>query len=149
VAAIDRALAGIDPSRVRLHLCWGNYEGPHHLDAPLAQLLPPVLAGRPTMISFEAANPRHEHEWEIVSDLAVGDDKVLLPGVVDTLTNIVEHPRLIAQRLERFASVVGPERVVASTDCGFGTFVGFGRVGAQVAEMKLRAMAEGAALVRA
>jgi 5-methyltetrahydropteroyltriglutamate--homocysteine methyltransferase len=148
VAAIDRALAGIDPSRVRLHMCWGNYEGPHHLDAPLAELLPPVLAARPAMISFEGANPRHEHEWADLADVAIPDDKILMPGVVDTLNNIVEHPRLIAQRLERYAGVVGPERVIASTDCGFGTFVGFGRVGAQVAEMKLRAMAEGAALVR-
>ncbi|MFC5138731.1 cobalamin-independent methionine synthase II family protein [Actinomycetospora rhizophila] len=148
VAAIDRALEGIDPARVRLHLCWGNYEGPHHFDAPLAELLPPVLAGTPAMISFEAANPRHEHEWADVATLAIPDDKVLLPGVVDTLNNIVEHPRLIAQRLERYAGVVGTDRVIASTDCGFGTFVGFGRVGAQVAEMKLRAMAEGAALVR-
>ncbi|NMO93587.1 cobalamin-independent methionine synthase II family protein [Actinomycetospora sp. TBRC 11914] len=147
VAAIDRALEGIDPSRVRLHLCWGNYEGPHHLDAPLAELLPAVLAGRPRMISFEAANPRHEHEWEDVRRLAIPDDVVLVPGVVDTLNNIVEHPRLVAQRLRRYADVVGPERVIASTDCGFGTFVGFGRVGAQVAQMKLQAMAEGAALV--
>jgi 5-methyltetrahydropteroyltriglutamate--homocysteine methyltransferase len=147
VAAIDRALEGIDPSRVRLHLCWGNYEGPHHLDAPLAELLPAVLAGRPRMISFEAANPRHEHEWEDVRGLAIPEDVVLMPGVVDTLNNIVEHPRLIAQRLRRYADVVGPERVIASTDCGFGTFVGFGRVGAQVAQMKLQAMAEGAALV--
>jgi 5-methyltetrahydropteroyltriglutamate--homocysteine methyltransferase len=148
VAAIDRALEGIDPTRVRLHLCWGNYEGPHHLDAPLAELLPPVLAGRPRMISFEAANPRHEHEWADLGGLDIPDDTVLMPGVVDTLNNIVEHPRLIAQRLERVAAVVGPERVIASTDCGFGTFVGFGRVGPRVAEMKLRAMAEGAALVR-
>jgi 5-methyltetrahydropteroyltriglutamate--homocysteine methyltransferase len=147
VAAIDRALEGIDPSRVRLHLCWGNYEGPHHLDVPLAELLPAVLAGRPRMISFEAANPRHEHEWEDVRGLAIPEDVVLMPGVVDTLNNIVEHPRLIAQRLRRYADVVGPERVIASTDCGFGTFVGFGRVGAQVAQMKLQAMAEGAALV--
>jgi 5-methyltetrahydropteroyltriglutamate--homocysteine methyltransferase len=147
MAAIDRALEGIDPSRVRLHLCWGNYEGPHHLDAPLAELLPPVLAGRPRMISFEAANPRHEHEWEDVRSLSIPDDVVLMPGVVDTLNNIVEHPRLIAQRLQRYVDVVGPERVIAGTDCGFGTFVGFGRVGAQVAQMKLTAMAEGAALV--
>ncbi len=148
MAAIDRALEGIDPTRVRLHMCWGNYEGPHHLDAPLVELLPTVLAGRPTMISFEAANPRHEHEWADLASITIPDDTVLMPGVVDTLNNIVEHPRLIAQRLERYAAVVGPERVIASTDCGFGTFVGFGRVGAQVAEMKLRAMAEGAALVR-
>jgi len=149
MAAIDRALQGIDPSRVRLHLCWGNYEGPHHFDAPLAELLPPVLAGRPQTISFEAANPRHEHEWADVAETAIPDDKVLLPGVVDTLNNIVEHPRLIAQRLERYARIVGADRVMAGTDCGFGTFVGFGRVGPTVAEMKLRAIAEGAQLVRA
>ena len=147
VAAIDRALEGIDPSRVRLHMCWGNYEGPHHLDAPLRELIRPVLAGRPAMISFEAANPRHEHEWEEFATLDVPDDKVLLPGVIDTLTNFVEHPRLVAQRIERFAQYVGPERVIASADCGFGTFVGFGQVGARVAEMKLAALAEGARLV--
>ncbi len=149
VAAIDRALAGIDPQRVRLHMCWGNYEGPHHLDAPLRELIEPVLAGRPTMISFEAANPRHEHEWEEFETLALPDDKIILPGVIDTLTNFVEHPRLVAQRIERFARLVGPERVIASADCGFGTFVGFGRVGAQVAEMKLTALAEGARLASA
>jgi 5-methyltetrahydropteroyltriglutamate--homocysteine methyltransferase len=148
VAAIDRALRGIDPARVRLHMCWGNYEGPHHLDAPLSELIGPVLAGAPAMVSFEAANPRHEHEWEVFESLDVPDDKVLLPGVIDTLTNFVEHPRLVAQRIERFARILGPDRVVASTDCGFGTFVGFGQVGARVAEMKLEALAQGAAQVR-
>jgi 5-methyltetrahydropteroyltriglutamate--homocysteine methyltransferase len=146
VAAIDRALEGIDPRRVRLHMCWGNYEGPHHLDAPLRELIEPVLAGRPGMISFEAANPRHEHEWEEFETLALPEDKIILPGVVDTLTNFVEHPRLVAQRIERYARLVGPERVIASTDCGFGTFVGFGQVGGRVAEMKLQALAEGARL---
>ncbi len=148
VAAIDRALEGIDPRRVRLHMCWGNYEGPHHLDAPLSELIEPVLAGTPAMISFEAANPRHEHEWEQFESLRLPDDKVILPGVIDTLTNFVEHPRLVAQRLERYARLVGPERVIASTDCGFGTFVGFGQVGARVAEMKLRALVQGASQVR-
>ena len=147
VAAIDRALEGIDPQRVRLHMCWGNYEGPHHLDAPLRELIEPVLAGRPAMISFEAANPRHEHEWEEFETLTLPEDKVILPGVIDTLTNFVEHPRLVAQRIERYARLVGPERVIASADCGFGTFVGFGQVGARVAEMKLQALAEGARLV--
>ena len=99
------------------------------------------------MLSFEAANPRHEHEWEEFDSFDIPDDKVLLPGVIDTLTNFVEHPRLVAQRLERYARVVGPERVIGSADCGFGTFVGFGQVGARVAEMKLAALAEGAALV--
>jgi 5-methyltetrahydropteroyltriglutamate--homocysteine methyltransferase len=148
LAAIERALDGIDPARVRLHICWGNYEGPHHLDAPLTDLIRPILAGSPTMVSFEAANPRHEHEWEDFEALDVPDDKVLLPGVIDTLTNFVEHPRLVAQRIERFARIVGPERVIASTDCGFGTFVGFGQVGARVAELKLEALAQGAAQVR-
>jgi 5-methyltetrahydropteroyltriglutamate--homocysteine methyltransferase len=147
VAAIARALQGIDGARVRLHMCWGNYEGPHHLDAPLRELIGPVLDCTPAMISFEAANPRHEHEWEEFETFDIPGDKVLLPGVIDTLTNFVEHPRLVAQRLERYARVVGPERVIASTDCGFGTFVGFGQVGARVAEMKLAALAEGAALV--
>jgi 5-methyltetrahydropteroyltriglutamate--homocysteine methyltransferase len=147
VAAIERALEGIDGDRVRLHLCWGNYEGPHHLDAPLGELIGPVLACKSAMLSFEAANPRHEHEWEEFDAFDIPDDKVLLPGVIDTLTNFVEHPRLVAQRLERYARVVGPERVIGSADCGFGTFVGFGQVGARVAEMKLAALAEGAALV--
>lgn len=147
VAAIDRALEGVDPTRVRIHLCWGNYEGPHHLDAPLRELIEPVVAGRPAMISFEAANPRHEHEWEEFETLALPDDKVILPGVIDTLTNFVEHPRLVAQRIERYARLVGPDRVIASADCGFGTFVGFGEVGARVAEMKLQALAEGARMV--
>src|SRR4051794_843157 len=147
VAAIARALEGIDGDRVRLHMCWGNYESPHHLDAPLRELIGPVLASTPAMISFEAANPRHEHEWEEFETFDIPGEKVLLPGVIDTLTNFVEHPRLVAQRLERYARVVGPERVIASTDCGFGTFVGFGQVGARVAEMKLAALAEGAALV--
>ena len=147
VSALNRALAGIAPQRVRLHLCWGNYEGPHHLDAPLTDLIGPVLAARASMISFEAANPRHAHELQDLETLDIPGDTVLLPGVVDTLTNIVEHPRLIAERLGRVARLVGPERVIASTDCGFGTFVGFGRVGRQVAEMKLQAIAEGAQLV--
>jgi 5-methyltetrahydropteroyltriglutamate--homocysteine methyltransferase len=149
VAAIDRALEGIDPGRVRLHICWGNYEGPHHFDVPLRELIEPVLAGRPTMISFEAANPRHEHEWEVFETVQLPDDKIILPGVIDTLTNFVEHPRLIAQRLERYTRLVGPERVIASADCGFGTFVGFGQVGARVAELKLQALAEGARLASA
>jgi len=148
VAAIDRALQGIDPSRVRLHLCWGNYEGPHHFDVPLREIIEPVLAGAPATISFEAANPRHEHEWEDLQEVAIPDDKVLMPGVIDTLTNVVEHPRLVAQRLERYARVVGPDRVLAGTDCGFGTFVGFGQVGARVAELKLEALAQGADGVR-
>jgi 5-methyltetrahydropteroyltriglutamate--homocysteine methyltransferase len=148
VAAIDRALEGIDPRRVRLHMCWGNYEGPHHLDAPLDELIEPVLAGAAAMISFEAANPRHAHEWEQFQTIRLPDDKIILPGVIDTLTNFVEHPRLVAQRIERYARLVGPERVIASTDCGFGTFVGFGQVGARVAEMKLEALVQGAAQVR-
>jgi 5-methyltetrahydropteroyltriglutamate--homocysteine methyltransferase len=146
VAAIDRALEGVDPQKVRLHMCWGNYEGPHHHDAPLRELIEPVLAGKPAMISFEAANPRHEHEWEEFETLALPDDKIIMPGVIDTLTNFVEHPRLVAQRLERYVRFVGPERVIASADCGFGTFVGFGQVGARVAEMKLQSLVEGARL---
>lgn len=144
IAAINRALNGIDPQRVRLHMCWGNYEGPHHLDTPLSELINPVLAGLPTMIAFESANPRHEHEWEVFETVTVPDDKILLPGVINTMTNFVEHPRLIAQRLERFARIVGPERVIANSDCGFGTFVGFGQVGSKVVEMKLQSLAEGA-----
>jgi 5-methyltetrahydropteroyltriglutamate--homocysteine methyltransferase len=148
IAATTRALKNINPRRVRLHMCWGNYEGPHHLDAPLSELIESVLASPAAMLSFEAANPRHEHEWEIFETVNVPGDKILMPGVIDTLTNIVEHPRLIAQRVERFARVVGSDRLIASSDCGFGTFVGFGQVGARVAEMKLQTLSEGARLAR-
>jgi 5-methyltetrahydropteroyltriglutamate--homocysteine methyltransferase len=132
---------------MRIHLCWGNYEGPHHLDSGLADVIDIVLSNaRPAAVGFEAANPRHEHEWEIFRDVAIPDDKVLIPGVIDTTTNFVEHPRLVAQRIGRFADLVGRERVVAGTDCGFGTFAGVGSVFSDVVWLKLESLVEGARL---
>ncbi|HRW02068.1 MAG TPA: hypothetical protein P5314_09845 [Tetrasphaera sp.] len=109
-----------------MHVCWGNYEGPHDRDIPLERIIGLILKARPATILFESANPRHEHEWVVWRDAAIPDEKVLAPGLIDTCTNYIEHPELIAQRIERFASIVGAERVIASTDCGFGTFAGYG-----------------------
>jgi 5-methyltetrahydropteroyltriglutamate--homocysteine methyltransferase len=144
VAALNAALAGIPPERVRLHLCWGNYEGPHTHDIPLARLLPTVLKIRAGAISFEAANPRHEHEWSVFRDIRLPEDRVILPGVLDSCTNYVEHPDLVAERLCRFAEVVGRDRVVASSDCGFATVADWNTVDPDIVWMKLEAMAEGA-----
>jgi 5-methyltetrahydropteroyltriglutamate--homocysteine methyltransferase len=146
LGALNAALEGIAADRVRLHLCWGNYAGPHHHDIPLEQVLEPALRAIPQTVSFEGANPRHEHEWETLASMTIPDDKVLSPGVIDTKTNVVEHPRLIAQRIARYADIVGRERVLPGTDCGFGTFTGFGLVEPDVAWMKLEALAEGAEL---
>ena len=147
VEAINVATRDLDPESLRIHLCWGNYEGPHHLDTGLAEVLTVLLAAaRPAGIGFEAANPRHEHEWEVFRDLAVPADKVIVPGVIDTTTNFVEHPRLVAQRIGRFAELVGCERVVAGADCGFGTFAGVGSVFADVVWMKLESLVAGAEL---
>jgi 5-methyltetrahydropteroyltriglutamate--homocysteine methyltransferase len=145
VEALNHATRDIPPDRLRMHLCWGNYEGPHHHDIPLADIIGEVLKARPMAISFEAANPRHEHEWTLFEDLKLPDDKVLIPGVVDSTTNYVEHPDLVAQRIVRFAEVVGRERVIASTDCGFGTFAGYGKIDPEIAWLKLGALVEGAA----
>jgi 5-methyltetrahydropteroyltriglutamate--homocysteine methyltransferase len=132
-----------------MHLCWGNYEGPHIHDVPLADILPLVLKARPSAVSFEAANPRHEHEWRVFEDIKLPDDKVIVPGVIDSTTNYVEHPELVAQRLRNFASVVGRERVIAGSDCGFGTFAGLAAVASDVVFAKLESMAEGARLASA
>ncbi len=146
VAALNEAVADLPPDRMRMHICWGNYEGPHHMDVALTEVLPAVFEAKPTAISFEAANPRHEHEWEDLGKLTIPDGKVLVPGVIDVKTNVLEHPRLVAQRIGRFAGIVGRERVIAGTDCGFGTFVGFGAINDSVAWLKLGALAEGARL---
>jgi 5-methyltetrahydropteroyltriglutamate--homocysteine methyltransferase len=147
IEALNHALANVPASSARLHLCWGNYEGPHHFDIPLQKILPIVLKGKPQAISFEAANPRHAHEWTVWRDTKLPDDKVLIPGVVDTCTNYVEHPELIAQRICQFADIVGRERVLAGTDCGFATFVGHtGRVDPEIAFQKLASLVEGAKL---
>jgi 5-methyltetrahydropteroyltriglutamate--homocysteine methyltransferase len=129
-----------------MHVCWGNYEGPHVLDIPIAKILPAVLKAKPAGLLIEAANPRHAHEWTVWSEIALPDDKYLVPGVVDTTTNFVEHPELVAERIVRFAELVGSDRVVAGTDCGFGTLAGSGAVHPSICWPKLRALAEGARL---
>jgi 5-methyltetrahydropteroyltriglutamate--homocysteine methyltransferase len=147
VEALNQALANVAASSVRMHICWGNYEGPHDFDIPVQKILPIILKGKAQAISFEAANPRHAHEWTVWRDAKLPDDKVLIPGVLDTLTNFIEHPELVAQRICQFADIVGRERVIAGTDCGFATFVGHaGRVDPEIAFRKLGAMVEGAAL---
>ncbi len=143
VEALNHALSGIAPEQVRIHLCWGNYEGPHHHDVALRDIIDIVLKARAGAISYEAANPRHEHEWEVFSKVKLPDGKALIPGVIDSVSNFIEHPELIAQRLCRVADLVGRENVMAGTDCGFGT-VGVSRVDGEIAWAKLRAMADGA-----
>ncbi len=146
VEAINQALRDIPADRVRLHLCWGNYEGPHHLDIGVEKIIDAVLHAKPQTILFEAANPRHAHEWVIWKDAKIPDDKVLAPGVLETTSNFIEHPELVAQRIETYAGIVGPERVIAGTDCGFGTWSGFGPIDETICWAKLRTMAEGAEL---
>ncbi len=144
VAALNAALAGIPPDRVRLHLCWGNYEGPHTLDVPIARLLPTVLGIHAGFLSFEGANPRHAHEWRVFEEFKLPDDKCIIPGVLDSSTNYVEHPDLVAERLLNYAGLVGRDRVIGGSDCGFSTFAGFGAVDPDIVWMKLAALAEGA-----
>ncbi|MBO9601975.1 MAG: cobalamin-independent methionine synthase II family protein [Novosphingobium sp.] len=145
VEALNAATANIPPERLRMHVCWGNYEGPHDFDIPLEKIIDIVLAARPQTILFEGANPRHEHEWIVwkAADLA---DKILAPGLVDSCSNYLETAELIAQRLERFATFVGKDRLIASTDCGFGTFAGYGKIDPSVAWKKLAVLREGADL---
>jgi 5-methyltetrahydropteroyltriglutamate--homocysteine methyltransferase len=149
VEALNAATAGIPAEKLRMHVCWGNYEGPHDHDIPLERVLGLVLSARPATILFEAANARHEHEWQVWAGASIPEDKVLAPGLIDTRSNCVEHPELIAQRLERFVGIVGAERVIASTDCGFGTFAGYGKIDPEVTWKKLRALREGADRVAA
>lgn len=146
VEALNQAVADIPPDRMRLHLCWGNYEGPHHLDVPMRDIIDIVLHARPSGISFEAANPRHAHEWKVFHDFTLPPDKVLIPGVIDSTTNYIEHPELVAERICRFAEVVGRENVIAGTDCGLSTFAGYKSVDPDIAWAKLTVMAEGARL---
>lgn len=146
VAAINKALDGLPPEQLRMHLCWGNYLGTHHCDAPIADFLPEVLKARPSGLLFEAANPRHAHEWRAFMNTSIPDDKVLIPGVIDTVDVFVEHPQLVADRLAPFVELVGPDRVQAGTDCGFATFVGTGQAGVEVVELKLASMRAGAEL---
>ncbi|HWU04299.1 MAG TPA: cobalamin-independent methionine synthase II family protein [Novosphingobium sp.] len=144
VEALNAATANIPPEKMRMHICWGNYEGPHDHDIALEKVIDIVLKARPATILFEAANPRHEHEWKVWAGANIPDHKILAPGMIDTCSNYVEHPELIAQRIERFVGIVGPERVQASTDCGFGTFAGYGKIDPEVTWKKLRVLREGA-----
>lgn len=144
IEALNHALADIPPERIRLHLCWGNYEGPHHLDVPLHEIIDIVLKARPAALSFEAANPRHAHEWKVFHEFTLPPGKLLIPGVLDSTTNYIEHPELVAERICRFAEVVGRENVIAGTDCGFATFAGIAEVDPQITWAKFRAMTEGA-----
>jgi len=146
VDALNHALAKVPADRVRLHICWGNYEGPHTYDIPLVKVLPLLFRAKPMALLIEGANPRHEHEWEVWRTQKLPDDKILVPGVLDSSCNFVEHPELVAQRIVRFAEALGRERVIAGTDCGFGTFAGFGPVHPSVCWLKLKSLAEGAAL---
>jgi 5-methyltetrahydropteroyltriglutamate--homocysteine methyltransferase len=147
IEALNHALRDIPADRMRLHLCWGNYEGPHHRDIPLRELLPIALKAKPQALSFEGANPRHEHEWIVFREIRLPDDRVIIPGVLDSTTNFIEHPELVAQRLVRYAEIVGRERVIAGTDCGFATFArSVNQVEPEIAWAKLKTMAEGARL---
>ena len=146
LAALDHAVADIPPEQLRIHLCWGNYEGPHHYDVPLADILDLVFAARPQGISFEAANPRHAHEWRVFERIKLPANKVIIPGVLDSTTNFIEHPELVAERIGRYARLVGRENVIAGTDCGFGTWVGQAAVDPDIVWAKLGSLAEGARL---
>ena len=149
VEALNRALAGIDPECVRVHVCWGNYPGPHHHDVALRDILDLIYRIDADGLSIEGANPRHEHEWTVFKDLPLPAEKVLIPGVIDTCTNYVEHPEVVAQRIVRYAEIVGRDRVIAGTDCGFSTFAGRSVVVPEVAYAKLASLAEGARLASA
>jgi 5-methyltetrahydropteroyltriglutamate--homocysteine methyltransferase len=144
VEALNDALRNVPAEALRMHLCWGNYEGPHTHDIALDKVLPLVLKAKPMAILFEAANPRHAHEWAVWRDAKIPQDKILVPGLLTSTSNYVEHPELIAQRICQFADIVGRERVIAGTDCGFGTFAGIGKMDAQISWLKLRSLVEGA-----
>ena len=146
VEALNAATEGLPADRMRMHLCWGNYEGPHDHDIALEKVIDIVLSARPNTILFESANPCHEHEWTVWKDSRIPDEKILAPGVIDTCSNYVEHPQLVAQRLGRFIEIVGIDRVIASTDCGFGTFAGYGKIDPEVPWKKLRNLRQGADL---
>jgi 5-methyltetrahydropteroyltriglutamate--homocysteine methyltransferase len=144
IEILNHALRNVPADRVRMHVCWGNYEGPHHHDVPLEQLWPIIARANVQGLLVEGANPRHAHEWAVFKEQKLPDDKVLIPGVISSTTNYVDHPQLVAERLCRYADLVGRERVIAGSDCGFGTFAGFGPVDPDVAYLKLAAMVEGA-----
>ena len=148
IEALNHALADISPEHIRVHICWGNYEGPHVCDIDMDTVFSTLMKARAGYLLFETSNPRHAHEWTVFRDRRseIPDDKILIPGVVDTTTNFVEHPQLVAQRIEKFVDIVGAERVIAGSDCGFGTFAGFGAVDPEIAYAKLGALSDGANL---
>ncbi len=148
VEVLNHALANVPADKVRIHICWGNYEGPHVCDIGMDKVFDTLMAAKARYVLFETSNPRHAHEWTVFRDRKadIPDDKVLVPGVVDTTTNFVEHPEVVAQRIERFTPIVGADRVIAGSDCGFGTFAGFGSVDPDIAYAKLKALSEGAAI---
>ena len=146
IEVLNQALANIPADRLRLHLCWGNYEGPHHYDVPLRDIIETVFLAKPSGLSFEAANPRHAHEWTVFEHVKLPEGKVLIPGVIESRTNFIEHPALIAQRIGRFAKLVGRENVIAGSDCGYGTWVGQAAVDPRIVWAKLASLAEGARL---
>lgn len=149
VEALNHALQNVPEDKVRIHICWGNYEGPHCCDIPMDKVFSTLMLTKAQYLLFETSNPRHAHEWTVFRDRKseIPDNKVLVPGVVDTTTNFIEHPELVAQRIERFTGIVGSDRVIAGSDCGFGTFAGFGAVDPDIAYAKLKSLSEGAALV--
>jgi len=149
VEALNAATSRIAPQQMRMHVCWGNYQGPHDDDIPLERVMGIILKARPATIWFEAVNSRHEHEWKVWAAVKILEDKVLAPGLIDTCSNYVEHPELIARRIERFANIVGAERVMSSTDCGFGTFAGYGKIDPAVTWKKLRSLRAGADIAAA
>ena len=144
IEALNHALEKIPSEKIRLHICWGNYQGPHHCDIEMKKILPTVLKAKPQALSFEGSNPRHSHEWTVFRDIKVPEEKILIPGVIDSTTNFVEHPELVSERICRFADIVGRNRVIAGSDCGFSTFAGFGTVDADITYAKLSSLAKGA-----
>ena len=147
VEALNYALSDVPAEKVRVHICWGNYEGPHICDIPMSMMFDTLMSTKARYVLFETSNPRHGHEWSVFKDRKndIPEDKVLVPGVVDTTTNFVEHPDLVAQRIDRFVNIVGADRVIAGSDCGFGTFAGFGAVDPEIAYAKLSSLSQGAA----
>jgi 5-methyltetrahydropteroyltriglutamate--homocysteine methyltransferase len=146
IAALNHAVRNIAPEQLRMHLCWGNYPGPHHCDVPIAEIIDLVWTAKPRTVLFEAANPRHAHEWQLFESVKIPDDKIICPGVIEPQSNYIEHPELVAQRIERYARLVGRERVMAGVDCGFSVHVGMQGIDPDVAWAKLAALAQGADL---
>jgi 5-methyltetrahydropteroyltriglutamate--homocysteine methyltransferase len=146
VDVLNEATRNVPQEQLRMHVCWGNYDGPHHHDIPLTEIIDIVVSARPQQLLIEAANPRHEHEWRVFQNAVIPDDKIVIPGVIDTKRNYIEHPRVVADRIQRFTDVLGRERVMAGTDCGFATFATFAPVDPEITWAKLHSLAEGASL---